>query len=63
MTDLRTLHGSGRLSDVEVMANVYAWLGAGAETPASAISYTLYQLALHPESQERVIQVRFRYDH
>ena len=42
------------LTDAEIAANVYTWLAAGAETPANAMSYTIYQLALNPECEAKV---------
>jgi thromboxane-A synthase len=44
------------LSDTEIAANVYTWLGTGAETPANAMAYTIYLLSLHPECEAKVVK-------
>jgi len=36
------------------VAQAYNFLAAGIETSGSAMSYTLYELALHPEIQNRL---------
>jgi len=43
-----------RMSDQELMEQVLTFLGAGHETTASGISWTLWLLATHPEYQERL---------
>ncbi|MFO1147842.1 MAG: cytochrome P450 [Alsobacter sp.] len=45
--------GAG-LSDEEVGANIVTFIGAGHETTANALTWTLYLLATHPEARRMV---------
>ena len=53
---------AGRASDVDSFqagqhaANAYVLILAGHETTSSALAYTSYLLALHPEVQERLAE-------
>jgi cytochrome P450 len=42
------------LSDEEIIGNVFTMLVAGEDTTASTLSWILYQLATHPEVQQKV---------
>ena len=42
------------MTDSEVYANAVGFLFAGNETTAMMLSYTLYPLALNPDSQEKL---------
>ena len=42
------------LSDVEVRANIVTFIGAGHETTANALSWSLYLLSQVPEARERI---------
>ena len=42
------------LSDTEIAANIITFIGAGFETPANALSWTLYLLSIDEEWREKV---------
>ena len=44
----------GAMSDAEVFANAIGFLFAGNETTATALSFTSYLLAVHPDVQEKL---------
>ena len=44
----------GVMSDREVVENSIGFLFAGNETTATALSFTSYELALHPDIQEKL---------
>jgi cytochrome P450 len=46
--------GAG-LSDIELRDNVVTFIGAGHETTALALTYALYLIANHPETQARLL--------
>ena len=45
---------SQRLSDEEVLANVNTYFFAGSDTTSLTLTWILYLLAMHPESQDRL---------
>ncbi|XP_077506220.1 cytochrome P450 3A4-like isoform X2 [Amblyomma americanum] len=48
--------GKAEITDRHLMANCFLFLAAGFETTATALSFVLYELARHPEEQERVFE-------
>ncbi|XP_075983406.1 cytochrome P450 6B5-like [Anticarsia gemmatalis] len=44
------------ISDDILVAQCFIFFGAGYETSATTLSFTMYELAKHPEIQERVLQ-------
>ncbi|KAI9251372.1 cytochrome P450 [Phascolomyces articulosus] len=44
---------NGKLTDEEIMANLCGFFLAGHDTTSNAISYALYNLATHPDIQEK----------
>ena len=49
-----TVAARGVMTDNEVAENSMLFLLAGLDTTASLISYSCYQLALHPDIQEKL---------
>eukprot|EP00195_Chlamydomonas_chlamydogama_P006774 CAMPEP_0202905894 /NCGR_PEP_ID=MMETSP1392-20130828/36493_1 /ASSEMBLY_ACC=CAM_ASM_000868 /TAXON_ID=225041 /ORGANISM="Chlamydomonas chlamydogama, Strain SAG 11-48b" /LENGTH=540 /DNA_ID=CAMNT_0049594191 /DNA_START=120 /DNA_END=1742 /DNA_ORIENTATION=- len=46
----------GSLSDKEIMANVFTFLGAGAETTANQIAFAIYLIATNPEAEAQLLK-------
>ncbi|KAL3152434.1 hypothetical protein ABBQ32_001484 [Trebouxia sp. C0010 RCD-2024] len=44
------------LSDLQICAQAFIFILAGYETTSMALTYTLYELARHPDIQQRVVQ-------
>ncbi|XP_029433156.1 cytochrome P450 3A9-like [Rhinatrema bivittatum] len=48
------IHGYKTLSDAEIMAQSFVFILAGYETTGSSLSFLSYNLAIHPEVQQRL---------
>ena len=50
----RDKNEKGILTDDDVVAQCFLFFGAGFDTSSATMSFVLYELALHPEVQDRV---------
>jgi len=53
-TDETTVEGVSKLTDEEVVAQAVIFLLAGYETSSNTLSFTLYQLAVNPDVQQKL---------
>ncbi|KAI9265011.1 cytochrome P450 [Phascolomyces articulosus] len=52
--------GNGKLTDEELQSNICAFFLAGHDTTANALSYAVYNLATHPEVQQKAREEAIR---
>ncbi len=58
MLDTQTQEAEGQyqLTDPEILAQMVLFILAGYDTSSNVLGLTCYNLAVHPEAQERVIE-------
>ncbi|NXD40920.1 CP3A9 protein, partial [Copsychus sechellarum] len=49
-------HSSKALTDIEVLAQAFIFIFAGYEPTSNSLGYLAYELALHPDVQEKLLQ-------